>query len=204
MKLKVIDEYITEQPAWQQTILKGIRKAIHEGDPEITEVFKWGAPTFEHKGQVAWVFCAKSWVHLSFRQGALLKVPKATWTELDDTPSKAKRTMKFEKGATVPPELIAELVRQHVANNLAGKKIDFKIPKPGSKEFDLPAEYEHWLKAAGKLEDYRARPYYQQHGWIEWIESAKTEATKKKRMDMVLIELKHGQYMPNKEDRLKN
>lgn len=204
MKIQAVDDYIAKQPGWQQTILKGLRSAIHKSDPEIEEKIKWGAPSFEHAGQVAWMFCATEWVHLSFRQGALLEVPKATWVELDDTPSKAKRTMKFEKGAIVPKDLIAELVRQHVSNNLAGKKVDFNVPKAGSRQFDLPAEYETWLKEAGKLEDFLARPYYQQHGWIEWVGDAKTKETKLKRMDRVLIEIKHGQYMPDKKDRFNN
>lgn len=198
-----IDAYLQSRVPWQRQILKQIRHAVHLGDPEIEEVIKWGAPAFEHHGQVAWMFCAKEWVHLSFRYGSILKAPKAAWVELDDTPSKAKRTMKFEQGAAVPDELIADLVRQAVANNLAGKKVDFKAPKPGSQTFDLPKGYEDWLKAAGKLEDYLDRPYYQQKGWIEWIESAKTEQTKTEYMDRVLIELKHGQYMPNKADRFK-
>lgn len=201
MRVKAVDSYIKHAKVWQQSILSGIRKAIHSGDPEITEVIKWGAPAFEHAGQVAWMFCAENWVHLSFRQGALLKVPKAAWVESDDTPSKAKRTMKFEKGAAVPDELIADLVRQAVANNLAGKKVDFDVAKRGEREFDLPKEYERWLSTAGKLEDYKARPYYQQRGWIEWINEAKSDKTKLMRMDRVLIELKHGQYMPNKADR---
>lgn len=196
-----IDAYITTQPAWQRDILNTLRKAIHKADPQVLETIKWGAPTFEDHGIVAWMFTASKWVHFSFPQGALLDPSHGMFEEGKDSASKAKRTIKFLEGQHIPSDIIMSLVKEAAANNRAGKKVDFKIAKPGTREFDVPPEYEDYLKEHDLFEAYRERPFYQQRGWIEWIEGAKHEDTRQKRAQAMLRELQTGQYMPSKADR---
>jgi hypothetical protein len=193
-----VDAYIAEQEPWKQEILQVVRAAVHRADPEIEELIKWGTPSLEHAGPVVWLFCASEWVHVSFRQGALLDVPEGFWEEDETTESKAKRTIKLRQGDEVPVAQIEKLVAQAVDNNLAGRTVDFGAPKPGSREFDLPKEYEDFLRENGLLDEYEARPYYQQKGWIQWIEMAKQPETVDKRMQKMLQELRDGTYMPSK------
>jgi hypothetical protein len=196
-----VDAYITRQPVWQRDILRALRKAIHKADPDIKEVIKWGAPTFEDHGIVAWMFCASKWVHFSFTQGALLDPTHGLFEESKDSASKAKRTIKFLEGQHIPTDIIVGLVKEAVANNKSGKKVDFKIAKPGTQEFDAPKEYEDFLKEHKLFDEYKNRAFYQQRGWIEWIESAKQEDTRQKRAIQMIRELKTGQYMPPKDER---
>lgn len=196
-----IDAYITKQPEWQREIFTTLRKTIHDADPEIKETIKWGAPTFEDHGIVAWMFSAKAWVHFSFTKGALLDPSHGLFEEGKESASKAKRTIKFTEGQHIPTDIIMDLVKEAVANNRAGKQVDFSIPKPHTQTFDVPNEYKDYLKEQGLYEAYKDRPYYQQRGWIEWIESAKQEETRQKRAQAMVRELKAGQYMPNKADR---
>lgn len=42
------------------------------------------------------------------------------------------------------------------------------------------------------MQDYLARPAYQQNDYIGWINQAKQESTKQKRLDQMLAELKQG------------
>lgn len=196
-----IDAYITRQPLWQRDVLKNLRSIIHTYDPDIKEVIKWGAPTFEDSGIVAWMFCAKEWVHFSFPQGALLDPTHGLFEEGKDATNKAKRTIKFTEGQHIPKEILGALIKEAVANNRSGKKIDFKVAKARTQTFDVPQEYEDYLKEHDLLAEYKARAFYQQKGWISWIESAKHEETRQKRAQMMLRELQTGQYMPNKADR---
>ena len=48
------------------------------------------------------------------------------------------------------------------------------------------------LLNADLMKDYLGRPAYQQNDYIGWISQAKLEATKQKRLDQMLNELKHG------------
>lgn len=195
---EAVTTYISAQEPWKQTVLNQIRQIVHAADPDIVEQIKWGTPSFEHAGQVCWTFCAAEWVHLSFRHGVLLHAPDGTWEEGSDTATKAMRTIRFREGDEVPAELLTRLVKEAAANNVAGRKVDFGVTKPGSKKFDLPAEYETVLKSRGVLDDYRKRPYYQQKGWIQWIELAKQPETKQKRIEKMIQEIEEGSYMPPK------
>lgn len=196
-----VDAYIAKQSAWQKDILTKLRNAIHKADPDIKEAIKWGAPTFEDHGIVAWMFCAKEWVHFSFTQGALLDPSHGLFEEGKDSSSKAKRTIKFLEGQHIPTEIIMDLVKEAVGNNRSGKKVDFNIAKPHTQTFDIPEEYKDFLKEHGLHQEYKNRAFYQQRGWIEWIESAKHEETRQKRAQTMLTELQNGQYMPSKADR---
>ena len=48
------------------------------------------------------------------------------------------------------------------------------------------------LLKTGLMNDYQARPPYQQNDYLLWINSAKQEATKSKRLKQMLDELKRG------------
>lgn len=196
------DTYIDSQKiTWQKTVLKELRSTVHNSDKDIGEAIKWSAPYFMYGDiPIAWMFCARDWVHFSFLEGALLDHSHGLFVETDN---KKARTIKIHENEKVPVAVISKLVKEAVANAKSGRRVKLRRPKPGSQEFDLPHEYELWLKETGMLTDYLQRPFYQQRGWIEWIEQAKSLPTKQKRMRMVLVELKHGQYMPNASDRFK-
>jgi hypothetical protein len=195
MKNDRVTTYISKKQAWQQQILHQLREILHDTDPAITETLKWSAPYYEHDGKVAWMFCAKEWVNFSLLQGALLDDTDGLF---EPTNNKAMRTIKIKRGEDVPAEAIARLIKQTVANNIAGKKVDFKRPKPGERTFAVPHKYESILKENGMWDEYSLRPYYQQKGYVQWIESAKQQVTKDKRIKTMLFELKSGQYMPSK------
>ena len=198
-----IDEYIASlETPWQREACTVLRDLIRQADPEITEEIKWNAPYFEHAGGVTWMFCATDWVHFSFPKGTLLDAPEGTWEEGADTASKGKRTMKFRENQPIPDELIINLVKQAVEVNLQGKSPKFTRTKPGSEQYDVPAEYERILKQNNLYKEYVNRPYYQKKGWIQWVDSAKHPETRQKRINTMLRELQTGQYMPNKADRL--
>ena len=60
------------------------------------------------------------------------------------------------------------------------------------KRYDMPEYIEKQLLEYGVMEDYLQRPAYQRNDYIGWIERAKRQETKKKRIDQMLEELKNG------------
>lgn len=48
------------------------------------------------------------------------------------------------------------------------------------------------LKERGLMKDYKKRPAYQQNDYIGWINQAKREKTKKRRLHQMLDELEAG------------
>ncbi len=197
MKNKAVDKYIADLTyGWQQDFVRAIRITIHQADPDIEELIKWGTPAFYHKGPVCWLFCATGWVHFAFTQGALLDDSHGLFVEDENTTSKAKRTMKFRDGENVPVDIIVKLVREAVANNVAGRKIKFEqAPK---EKILLPEDMRAKLQERDLTSSYWERPYYQQKGYIQWIDQAKQSATRERRIHAMLEELEDGTYMPPK------
>ncbi len=62
-----------------------------------------------------------------------------------------------------------------------------KRPRHSMPEFVLQALEKH-----GLMDEYRKRPAYQQNDYIRWIDTAKREETKEKRLQQMLTELKTG------------
>ena len=63
---------------------------------------------------------------------------------------------------------------------------------PARPRYKMPDYIREALSARGLMDAYRARPPYQQNDYIGWITRAKLEATKKKRLNQMLDELKRG------------
>lgn len=57
---------------------------------------------------------------------------------------------------------------------------------------DMPSFVKAALEDHALMQDYLERPPYQQNDYIGWINQAKQEATKQKRLSQMLAELKHG------------
>ena len=72
------------------------------------------------------------------------------------------------------------------------KKTTFKRAKN-----PMPAYVETALNEHGLLGAYQARPPYQQNDYLGWISRAKLDATRQKRIDQMLAELKGGKKYMN-------
>jgi uncharacterized protein YdeI (YjbR/CyaY-like superfamily) len=60
----------------------------------------------------------------------------------------------------------------------------------------MPKNIRAALNGQGLLKLYNARPAYQRNDYLGWISRARLEATKEKRIDQMLMELKLGdRYM---------
>ena len=60
----------------------------------------------------------------------------------------------------------------------------------------MPDFVKHTLEERGLMAEYKARPAYQQNDYIGWINNAKLQETKEKRLHQMLEELeKGGVYM---------
>ncbi len=181
------------EPKWQREVIDKIRQSAHQADPEIEEAIKWGSPTFSHNGPVLWVFSADGWVHVSFPHGELLDSSHGLFEKTD---SKGQRTIKLREKDNFPQDTFVELLRSTVKNNVEGKRVSFSSSKPGTKTYKLDDEYKKLIKENNLLNEFTKRPYYQQSGWIRWIESAKKPKTQDRRKKQMLEELASGEtYM---------
>ncbi len=69
-------------------------------------------------------------------------------------------------------------------------------PRP---RYPMPAFIRDALNRSGMMDAYNSRPPYQRNDYIGWIQRAKLEATRQKRLNLMLDELKRGDvYMKMK------
>jgi uncharacterized protein YdeI (YjbR/CyaY-like superfamily) len=70
---------------------------------------------------------------------------------------------------------------------------------PARPRYPMPNFMRDALKEHSLMDAYQARPPYQRNDYIGWIQRAKREETKQKRLDQMLDELKKGNvYMKMK------
>ena len=62
-------------------------------------------------------------------------------------------------------------------------------PRP---RYEMPEFFREALNTHNLMDTYLARPPYQQNDYIGWIQRAKLDATKQKRLNQMLDELKKG------------
>lgn len=61
----------------------------------------------------------------------------------------------------------------------------------------MPADVRDALEAHGLMDAYAARPAYQRNDYLGWIGRAKLDATRRKRLDQMLEELRGGRKYMN-------
>jgi uncharacterized protein YdhG (YjbR/CyaY superfamily) len=113
---KTIDEYIAAFPKETQTILQHIRQAIKEAAPQAEEVISYQMPALEQNGILVWFAAFKN--HIGF-------FPKTSAIEaFKDKLSvyqTSKGTIRFPINQPIPLDLVEEIVKFRVKENLNKK-----------------------------------------------------------------------------------
>jgi uncharacterized protein YdhG (YjbR/CyaY superfamily) len=114
--LTTVDEYISQFPEDVQSILLKIRAAIRESAPEAVEKISYQMPAFHQNGVLVWFAAHKH--HIGFYPtGSGIEAFKE---ELAGYKS-SKGAVQFPLDKPIPYELIGEIVKFRVAQNLKKK-----------------------------------------------------------------------------------
>jgi len=111
-----IDEYVATFPKDVQSILQEVRQAIREAAPEAEEGISYQMPIFKLNGDLVWFAAFKD--HIGF-------FPRASAIEAFKDKLSAyeisKGTIKFALNKPMPLDLIKEIVKFRVKENLRKK-----------------------------------------------------------------------------------
>jgi uncharacterized protein YdeI (YjbR/CyaY-like superfamily) len=181
-----IDAYIAESEDFARPILTHLREVVHAACPEAEETMKWSMPHFMYKGMLCQMASFKAHCAFGFWKGALLfpGTEKESMghlgriTSLKDLPSNKvltgyiKQAMKLnEDGVKAPARTKAAptalVVPAYFAEALKADKAAQKVFDAGSTSFKR--EYVMWLEEA-KTEPTRLRRMAQA---IEWLAEGK-------------------------------
>jgi hypothetical protein len=122
-----IDAKIASLRDWRGALLTRLRKLIHDADPDVVEEVKWrkasnplGVPTWSQAGIICTGESYKDKVKLTFAKGASLNDPKGLFNS--SLTGGTRRAIDIGEGEEINEEAFKALIREAVAENLAGKK----------------------------------------------------------------------------------
>ncbi|MDF2435808.1 MAG: hypothetical protein K0Q95_184 [Bacteroidota bacterium] len=179
---RLITEGIAEAEPKARAICKKLRSIILNTDPEITEDWKWG-PNYYKAGMVCGFWYFKTHVTLTFFQGALLKDKKKILKMNEG--NLHNRHIKFTDVKEIDEKVITEYITEAIINNEKG----LKITEAKDKTVMIPSDFKKLLIKNKILKNLEEMSYSKRKDYVEWIEGAKQEVTRNKRIDHALIKI---------------
>lgn len=189
---KRVDAYIARSADFAKPILEHIRKIVHKACPDVQETMKWSFPHFDYKDEM---LCSMA----SFKEHCSFGFWKASL--MDDTDkifSKAPQNGmghlgKIQSVKDLPSaKILSSYIKQGMKLNDAGIKVKAKKTeeKPA---LVVPGYFTKALNAnkAAKEAFAKFSPSFKRD-YVQWLEEAKTEATRLKRMETAVEWISEG------------
>lgn len=176
---QLIDEGIASAEPFAQAICKKLRTIIFKAEPGIIEDWKWG-PNYYKNGMVCGFWYFKKHCSIVFYQGALLKDKKKVL--LENPGNVHNRHIKYTDVKQIDEKLLIEYITEAVINNEKG----LKITESKDKTILIPADLKKLLTKNKCLKNFEAMSYSKRKDYVQWIESAKQEETRKKRIGQAI------------------
>ena len=190
-----VDAYIEKAQPFAQPILSHLRELIHQACPDVQETIKWSMPHFEYnKAVVCHLAAFKAHCSMGFWKAPLLSDPHKLLTPHGETSMGHFGAIK--KLEDLPSdEILAQYISEAARLNKEGVKAPArrKAPVGEKKELETPDYFLEALAAnsaaAAQFEQFAPS---KKKEYIEWIAGAKTEDTRKKRLDTALEWIAEG------------
>ena len=180
-----VDAYIEKAAPFAKPVLMKLRKLIFQACPEARETIKWSFPNYEVYGSVFCNMAAfKEHCAFGFWKASLLEDPDNILTVTD------RHSMGHLNKITSLKDLPKDaLLKKYIKAAMKLNETGVKTParkKPTEKEkhaLDTPTYFTKALKKNKAAERvFNEFSYSNKKEYIEWLEEAKTDATRDKRM----------------------
>lgn len=190
-----IDAYISKAADFAKPILTHLREMIHSVCPDVEETWKWSFPHFMYKGEV---LCSMA----AFKQHAVFGFWKASL--MDDVDNVLTITDRESMGHMGRLTSVKDLPKDAVLKKYikaAMKLNDAGVKKPGPKKvtekeklaLETPDYFARALKKSKVAERvFNEFSYSNKKEYIEWLEEAKTDATREKRLAQAIEWIAEG------------
>lgn len=190
-KPKNIDEYIARtEGTFAHPILKKVHEIILETAPQIEENIKWGAPSYEYKGLMISTVKFKKFAAVWFHKGAFFHDPK-NLLEASSDDTKFMRKYQLRNMDDLDEEGLKGLVREAIKYQETDEKLEIRdksekeelisdlLNKALANDSEANAKF-------NKFTDYKKKEF------IEYIATAKQDATKQRRLKKSMEMIRKG------------
>jgi uncharacterized protein YdeI (YjbR/CyaY-like superfamily) len=183
-----VDAYINKSAKFAQPILQALREIVHQACPEVEETIKWSMPFFTYRqDNLCHMAAFKQHCAFGFWKSGLIVEDK----------SKASEAMgQFGRLTSVkdlpPKRTILDLIKKAKQLNDDGIKIERK-PRPAKEELPIPDYLSAALKKNKKAQTAfeKFAPSHRRE-YIEWLNEARTDATRERRLATALEWIAEG------------
>lgn len=186
-----VDAYIAKSADFAKPIMNHLRDLIHRAFPEMKETMKWSCPFFDFQGAVCQMAAFKNHIGFGFWKAALMSDPYNVLKLKDET---AGSFGPITKLSDLPSdEVLIEYIQEAILLNREGVKVVKKKTKADPSALKIPDFLIERLN-----QEPNARTYFekfstsQKKEYVVWLEEAKTEATKLKRLDTAIEWISEG------------
>ena len=188
-----ITDYIEKHEIWREELFL-IRSIFLT--TELVEEIKWGAPAYTYNKKIVAGFMGfKNHIGIWFHQGVFLSDPAKILVNAQEGKTKALPQWRVEKGNTINTTLLLSYIKEATENCKAGKQM--KAIRPSSKKATinkLPEKLVTALNESLELQNaFNAFTPGKQKEYIEYISSAKREATQLNRINKITPLLLRGE-----------
>lgn len=186
-----VDQYIINAAEFAIPILEHLRILVHKADARIEEKIKWGMPFFDLKGTVCHMAAFKNHCAFGFWKAALMDDQYEIFKE-----KTAAMGMlgKITSLSDLPgDEILIAYIQQAIQLNENNIKLPPKPKNTDKNDLVIPPYFIEALQG-----DPKAMAVFQNFSqsnkkeYVMWLEEAKTEATKQKRLDTAMEWIAEG------------
>lgn len=188
---KRIDTYISNANDFAKPVLTHLRSMVHKACPKVEETIKWGFPHFEYKGMLCYMAAFKQHCTFGFWKGALMKDEQMVMTDLGE--SAMGHFGKIKNISDLPAnKILLAYLKEAVRLNEEGVKLPpKKINK--LKVVQVPPDLKKALaKIKTAAETFNSFSNSNKKDYVDWLEDAKTEATRAKRLALAVEWMTEG------------
>ena len=187
-----IDAYISNAAPFAQPILIHLRELVHATCPSVEETWKWSFPHFDYKGSILCSMAAfKQHCAFGFFKASLLSDSHGILNIIGKTAMGQLGQIRDLKDLP-KDKILKEYIKEAMKLNDAGVK-NSKPKVPKTTELDTP---DYLVKALKKNKTayaaFEAFPPGKRKEYIEWLEGAKTEVTRDKRLATAIEYISEG------------
>ena len=187
-----VDQYILNAEAFAQPVLMHLRELIHIASNQVEEKIKWGFPHFEYKGEdICSMASFKKHCSFIFWKAALMKDKHKVMQPI----GKNNGMGNFGKITSLKDLPSDKILLAYLNEALVLNDKGIKVVKPKKEKIELviPKDFSDFLSQNYEaLETFNNFSYSCKKEYIFWINEAKTEATRNKRINTAVEWLTEG------------
>ncbi|GGI24092.1 YdeI/OmpD-associated family protein [Pedobacter mendelii] len=185
-----VDQYIADSPEFAIPILEHLRNLVHRADARIEEKIKWSMPFFDFKGTVCHFAAFKNHCAFGFWKASLMTDEYNIFKERKEAMGWLGQIRSFND--LPEDDVLIAYVQQAIQLNEDGISLPAK-KKSTQKTLEIP---EYFIDAL--QQDPSALAIFQNFSnsnkkeYVLWLEDAKTESTKLKRLETAVEWIAEG------------